>query len=203
MKSEFTRRELLGRTSIYGAGISLAMASGLPLAQGAAAASSKPASLDDAQWCTLEAMTGRLIPSGKTPGAVEANCVNFIDKALAHEEQSAASMVREGVTLLDSHCQANWHKPFCKLRPDQQDALLRGLEDGEISSWPADAEPSSQFFGYVRALTIMGFLADPKYGGNRAFGGWQVAGYPGPRHHRGGYTNAQMMGEEDIVPIWE
>lgn len=35
------------------------------------------------------------------------------------------------------------------------------------------------------ALTIMGFLADPKYGGNRDFTGWKVAHYPGPSHHRG------------------
>jgi hypothetical protein len=29
-----------------------------------------------------------------------------------------------------------------------------------------------------------------------------VAGYPGPRHDVGGYTPAQMIGEETIQAIW-
>ncbi|MGI9294954.1 MAG: hypothetical protein ACR2PS_13295 [Pseudomonadales bacterium] len=49
----------------------------------------------------------------------------------------------------------------------------------------------------------MGFLADPKYGGNKNYTGWQVAGYPGPRHHTGGYSSKQMMGVEAIKPVWD
>ena len=45
-------------------------------------------------------------------------------------------------------------------------------------------------------------MADPKYGGNADMVGWQVARYPGPRHHQGGYTAAQMVGEEAIVTLW-
>ena len=54
----------------------------------------------------------------------------------------------------------------------------------------------------MRAHTILGFLADPKYGGNRNHVGWKVVGYPGPRHKLGGYSPAQMRGEAKIETVW-
>ena len=203
MSNDLTRRGFLNRASIYGCGISLTLAGGLPLARAAAEKSTAPLSLSPAQWCAAEAMTARLIPSGDTPGALEANCVNFIDKALANEEKAALYMVRQCLDALDQHCEANNGSVFCHLSPEQQDGVLVNLENSDIRDWPEDAVPQSAFFGLVRALTIMGFLAEPKYGGNQGFAGWQLSGYPGPRHHRGGYTDAQMMGEETIKPVWE
>jgi len=203
VSNDLTRRGFLGRASLYGSGFSLAMVTGLPLALEAASKSSAPESLTQTQWCTVEAMTGRLIPTGDTPGAIEANCVNFIDKALAHEEHAALGMVQQGLEALNQHCRDIRQKDFCELTPEQQDAVLMKLEDGNITGWPEGGVHSAQFFGLIRALTIMGFLADPKYGGNRGFAGWQVAGYPGPRHHQGGYSDAQMMGEETIRPVWD
>ena len=58
------------------------------------------------------------------------------------------------------------------------------------------------FFETVRAHTLIGFLADPSYGGNRGHAGWRVSGYPGPRHHQGGYTPQQMLGRAPIRPVW-
>ena len=54
----------------------------------------------------------------------------------------------------------------------------------------------------MRVHTIIAFLADPKYGGNRDYIGWKLMGYPGPRHRHGGYTREQMLGEEKIKAIW-
>jgi gluconate 2-dehydrogenase gamma chain len=54
----------------------------------------------------------------------------------------------------------------------------------------------------VRAHTIMGFLADPKYGGNRDYAGWKIAGYPGGGHHLGGYSPEQLMGRAKIKAAW-
>jgi len=56
--------------------------------------------------------------------------------------------------------------------------------------------------GLIRMHTIVGFLADPKYGGNRDYVGWKVAGYPGGGHHLGGYSPAQMIGKEKIKTMW-
>jgi len=175
----------------------------LPLAEAAAAKSQTPETLTESEWSAVQAMTGRIIPSDDSPGAIEGNCVNFIDKALSHEEKAALGMVRLNLAALDQHCMATREKTFCTLAFSDQDTVLMALEDGQIRDWPPQAGDSANFFGFIRALTIMGFLADPKYGGNRNFSGWRAAGYPGPRHHRGGYSDDQMMGRDVIKPVWD
>ena len=200
--SDLTRRDFLGKTSIYGGSISLALAAGLPQATEAAAISQSRQTLTKSEWDSVEAMTDLIIPSDGSPGATEANCVNFIDKALAHEEQKALSMVQNSLSALDRYCHESLKENFSSLSTVQQKSLLATMEDNEMEGWPSKGASSAQFFGFIRALTIMGFLADPKYGGNNNFVGWQLAGYPGPRHHRGGYSDAQMMGTEVVEPIW-
>ena len=93
-------------------------------------------------------------------------------------------------------------RPFAKLGTAQQDALLRALERGTAAGWPEPAGPSPVFFETVRVHTIVGFLADPKYGGNRDFAGWRVTRYPGPRHRRGGYTPEQVTGQAKVRTVW-
>jgi gluconate 2-dehydrogenase gamma chain len=202
MSEDLTRRNFLGKASLYGGGLSLAMMTRLPLAEAAAAKSRKPESLSRIEWCAVEAMTGRIIPSQDSPGAIEADCVNFIDKALAHEEKAELAMIQQSIATLNQYSLTTNKLIFCDCTPADQDKLLISLEDDQLDSWPSTAGQSSEFFGFVRALTIMGFLADPKYGGNRDYNGWKLAGYPGPRHHRGGYTDAQMMGEETVAAVW-
>ena len=203
MNETLTRRSFLGKTSIYGAGLSLGLSTRLPLAEAAAIKSQEPESLSPVEWRTIEAMTARIIPSGDSPGAPDANCVNFIDKALANEEKNALGMIQNSVAALNLLSKTEAGLEFWQRTPEDLDQLLIRLEDNLVENWPASAAPSAQFFGVVRVLTIMGFLADPKYGGNRDHHGWKLAGYPGPRHHRGGYTDAQMMGEEPIIAMWE
>ena len=62
---------------------------------------------------------------------------------------------------------------------------------------------ADEFFEMVRIHTIIGFLADPKHGGNRDYAGWKAIGYPGAAHHRGGYTPGQMVGEQKVTAVWE
>jgi hypothetical protein len=54
----------------------------------------------------------------------------------------------------------------------------------------------------VRADTVIGLLAHPKYGGNRDYAGWRVSRYPGPRHHQGGCTPEQLTGAARVKTIW-
>jgi hypothetical protein len=44
--------------------------------------------LNATQWKTVAAMCNQILPTLDGSGANEANCVNFIDKALAHEEKN-------------------------------------------------------------------------------------------------------------------
>ena len=67
-----------------------------PEALRAAATSSEPVTFGPAQWQLVEALTARIIPTDHQPGAREANCVNFIDKALARAPRQALRRPRPG-----------------------------------------------------------------------------------------------------------
>jgi len=198
------RREFVRRGSLYGAGILIGLNTPRPKAAQAAAESVEPAILTKHEWETLDALTGRIIPADEDPGAREANCVNFIDKALAHEDAAALPLYQGGLAALDGVAMARFETRFVGLESAQQDEILAALERGTAKEWALSKElPSPMFFETVRIHTIVGFLADPSYGGNRDFSGWKVAGYPGPRHRRGGYTPEQVEGQAPIVPVWD
>jgi gluconate 2-dehydrogenase gamma chain len=201
MSNSLTRRDFLSKTTLYGS--SLALSVRLPLAEAAAKLSPAPEVLNASQWRSVEAMTARIIPTDHRPGAVEANCVNFIDKALANEEKDSAESIKECLDTLNTASKSHYNKPFAELANSDQERILTALETNSWKQWPDTATDSSEFFETIRVLTILGFLSDPKYGGNKNYVGWQVAGYPGPRHHRNGYTAKQMVGEEPIVAIWD
>ncbi len=199
-----SRRAFLQRGGIYGAGALVALSLPRPKAAQAAAESTDPVVLSRVEWANLEAATARIIPTDHQPGAREANCVNFIDKALANEDAVAVPLYKGGLAALVEVARARHGQGFAALDAAQQDAILADLEKGAAAEWAiADQLPSPLFFETVRVHTIVGFLADPAYGGNADFAGWRVAGYPGPRHRRGGYTPEQVEGKAPIVPIWE
>jgi len=191
---------MLYRTAIYGG--SAAVALHFPRAVRAAQESSEPLVLSVSEWRTVEAITGRIIPTDHEPGAIEAGCVNFIDKALAHEDADLRVEYQEGVGGVDRVSGRRFGRGFATLETSQQDEVLAALEAGQADGWPDGDLSSSQFFETVRSHTVLGFLADPKYGGNRDYVGWRVMGYPGPRHRSGGYTVEQTRGEADIPTVW-
>jgi gluconate 2-dehydrogenase gamma chain len=197
-----SRRKLLRDGSLLTGGLWLAAQVPFPRAARAAAETSEPLVLSAAEWQTLEAISARIIPTDGQPGAREAGCTNFIDKALANEEAETRPLYAVGLASVEAIAKASHQRPFAKLTAAQQDALLTSLEKGGAKGWPKEAPPSSMFFELVRAHTLIGFLADPKYGGNRDFAGWRVTGYPGPRHRRGGYTPEQVTGAAKVKTVW-
>ena len=207
MKREITRRTFVNTFvkggAIYGAGLVISMQIPRPNTARAAMESAEPITFSKLEWSTLEAITGRIIPKDEEPGAIDANCVNFIDKALAHEDAAAKPLYIAGLATVDGIARSRFEKSFAEIGADQQDALLRDLEKGSATEWQIPGLPSQLFFETARVHTLIGFLADPKYGGNRDYAGWRVSGYPGPRHRMGGYSPAQMAGEAPIVPVWD
>ena len=196
------RREFVGRSALYGTTFWLLWNVPRPRALRAAAQSTEAVVLSEDEWRTVEAITARIIPTDHDPGAIEANCVNFIDKALANEDTDLLPTYREGLPSVDAVAVERYGARFAEIEPDEQDEVLIALESGDVSGWSPESVPPEEFFETVRSHTLIGFLADPKYGGNRDYVGWKVAGYPGPRHDVGGYTPAQMIGEEGVRAIW-
>ncbi|MEE2665783.1 MAG: gluconate 2-dehydrogenase subunit 3 family protein [Myxococcota bacterium] len=203
MSGGVTRRDFVRGGSLYGAGLWLSLRLPRPATAAAAAASSAPVSFSAHEWETVEAITSRILPSDHQPGALEAGCVNFIDKALANEDAAARPLYTDGLQALDAVCTRRFAKPFVALEPAQRDGVLAALETGSATDWPLTELPSPLFFETLRLHTIVGFLADPEYGGNRDYAGWRVSGYPGPRHRLGGYLPEQLAGTAPIVPVWQ
>lgn len=203
MPSQITRRDFLLQSAAYGGAMWAALNLPRPRALAAAAASSTPVVLSAAEWKTVEAISGRIIPADEEPGAIEAGVVNFIDKALANEDAALKPVYQAGLVGVDAVAKRRFKKTFVELTAAEQDDVLRGLESGKADGWPAGPVKAADFFIVMRAHTVYGFLADPAYGGNRDYAGWKVAGYPGRQHHRGGYTKDQMQGKEPIVPVWK
>ena len=198
-----SRRDLLLGGALYGSSFWLLLNLPRPLAARAAEESSRPVVLGAGEWKTVEAIAGRIFPADHEPGAREAGCTNFIDKALAHEDAAMAPLYQVGLAGVDAVARKRFAQSFVTLGAEQQDEVLAALESDKAEGWPERAVvPSSTFFEAVRAHTIIGFLADPKYGGNRGYAGWKVAGYPGGGHHLGGYSPTQMMGTEKITAAW-
>jgi gluconate 2-dehydrogenase gamma chain len=202
VSERISRRTFLRSGSLYGAGLALALQLPRPRAVAAAAASSEPATFSDHEWKTVEAISGRIVPTDGEPGAIEALCVNFIDKALANEDAAARPLYTAGIAGVDAVARERFGRPFTALEAAPQDEILAALERGDAPGWPGDV-PAPLFFETLRVHTLVGFLADPKYGGNRDHAGWRVTGYPGPRHRLGGYTPDQVTGREAIRPIWQ
>jgi gluconate 2-dehydrogenase gamma chain len=203
MPNAISRRDLIVGSVTYGSSLWLLLNLPRPRAVRAAEESSKPLVLREDEWKTLEAITARIIPTDAEPGAREAGVTNFIDKALAHEDAAMAPLYGVGLAGVDAVARRGFEQPFVALDEKQQDAVLAALETGKADGWPERAVvASSVFFEAVRAHTIIGFLADPKYGGNRDYAGWKVTGYPGGGHHMGGYSPSQMMAKEKITTAW-
>jgi gluconate 2-dehydrogenase gamma chain len=196
-----TRREFLGRSAVCGGSFWLLWTLPRPLALEAARQSTDRLVFSESEWELVEAITGRIIPTDEDPGAVEAGCVNFIDKALAYEEAGQRDLYHVALRAIDDDAQARFGEGFAALRAQQQDEVLAAVESGQLRRWPSRT-PSEAFFQIICTHTIIGFLADPSYGGNLDYAGWKVIGYPGPRHDFGGYTPEQMIGEAKIQTVW-
>lgn len=118
------------------------------------------------QAAEIEAMAAQIIPADDTPGAREARVIYFIDRALATFDRGQQEVYVQG--LADLHAKANELFPttakFSELSPPQQIQVLTAMEE-------------SHFFFYVRLHTVMGFLANPEYGGNYGQIGWKTIGF--------------------------
>jgi len=178
-ESGFSRRELFARM-----GIAIGVAVGLPLsmpfrARAQAAASEAFMSLTAEEAEILRAIISRIIPADDNgPGALEARADRFIDRALAGALKAERDRYRTGLAALNSHARTVKGSAFAKLSAADQDAVMNEVQQGRATGFSGS---STEFFNLVRTNTIQGTFADPFYGGNANFIGWDLIGYPGTR----------------------
>jgi gluconate 2-dehydrogenase gamma chain len=135
----------------------------------AIAESGRPATLgffSPEQAVEIESVAAQIIPKDDTPGAREAGTIYFIDRALTTFDQDKQAAYTQGLKGL----QAKTHElfpnaeKFSELNPAQQVQVLTAIE-------------KTAFFGLVRLHTIVGFFANPEYGGNQEKIGWNLIGF--------------------------
>jgi gluconate 2-dehydrogenase gamma chain len=113
----------------------------------------------------IEALAAQIIPSDGTPGAREAGCIHFIDRALETFDKDKRELYRDGLAAAQ------------KIRVERfpQSHAIAGLEDSQAIALIKSIE-QTEFFKLLRAHTIMGFLATPTWGGNQGMVGWAHIG---------------------------
>jgi gluconate 2-dehydrogenase gamma chain len=107
---------------------------------------------------------------------------------------------REGLGALSELSRTRHGKEFVDLTDQEQDGVLEELSGkpkparvslvshgenaGEGGPPPTNQPVSDEGLGFFDSIVLhtrQGFYADPAYGGNDNFTGWNVIGYPGPR----------------------
>ncbi|HLH38457.1 MAG TPA: gluconate 2-dehydrogenase subunit 3 family protein [Bryobacteraceae bacterium] len=141
---------------------------------------------NEAQAAEIEAITAQIIPSDEDPGAREAHCVIFIDRALSGFDKSKQAVYTAGLEDLRKKVQELYPgaAKFSALTSEQQIKTLTAME-------------RTPFFTVVRNHTVMGFLSRPSHGGNYNKVGWKLIAYDDSLNFKPpfGYYDAQYENE--------
>lgn len=118
------------------------------------------------QAAEVEAIAAQIIPTDDSPGAREARVIYFIDRALMTFDKDKQPEYVKGLRELQAARKKMFRnsRKFSELTSEQQIALLKKIE-------------KTGFFNLVRTHTVMGFFADPEYGGNFNQAGWKLIGF--------------------------
>jgi gluconate 2-dehydrogenase gamma chain len=125
------------------------------------------------QAADVDAMASQIIPTDDTPGAHEARCVYFIDRALTTFLRDSQPVYTQGLKDLQAKTQELFPSAgkFSALTSAQQIQLLTAIEN-------------TPFFTTVRTHTITGMFASPAHGGNYSQAGWELIGFEDTLHFR-------------------
>lgn len=172
-----------------------------------------------AEAAFIDAALQRLIPADELgAGAVEAGVTRFIDRQLAgpfgqavdwymagpwsdgtqqqgfQSKHAPAQIYRIAIAAIDAR--VSGAHGFAGLDVARRDAWLQDLHDDK----PKLGEVSAKtFFDLLWHNTQEGFFADPLYGGNQGFAGWQLIGFTGPRYNH--LATIGRFGVRDRRPV--
>jgi len=118
------------------------------------------------QAADIDAVASQIIPTDDTPGAHEAHCVYFIDRALTTFLRESQPVYTQGLEDLQAKTKELFPDAgrFPALSSAQQIRLLTAIEN-------------TPFFRTVRNHTIIGMFASPAHGGNDSKVGWKLIGF--------------------------
>ncbi len=107
---------------------------------------------------TASAVAERIIPRTDTPGAIDVGVPAFINlMCVGYLKVDEHDLILGGLDELDNRSTGAHGRPFSKLSPEDQDALLKAIA----------VEPQgklSRFFRQMRELTILGYFTSEEVG---------------------------------------
>jgi hypothetical protein len=139
------RREVLQIT----AGV---MAAGPLLAQ---ARGWKPQTFNAHQNDTVIVLTEIIIPATDTPGAKAAQVNRYLDLLLHDGPYAVKDSFLEGLEFLDNYSSRKHGKPFVKLTPAQQIAIVEAFDQNQ----EPDMAPGNRFFRLAKQWTSRVYYA--------------------------------------------
>ncbi|NMB74345.1 MAG: gluconate 2-dehydrogenase subunit 3 family protein [Myxococcales bacterium] len=102
------------------------------------------------------------------PGAQEAGAMAYIEYWTMREPFLATGReFRLGARHLDRLARERQRKPFAALSPEEQDGILRHLQQGGVRAKNFDG---AGFFVRLLSFVVEAVFCDPRYGGNPAVG---------------------------------
>ena len=121
---------------------------------------------NESEAAEVAAIVEQILPSDDGPGAKEAGIVYFIDRALTTFDTSLQPAYRKGLSEVQDVRRKMFPEStsIASLPQDRQLELVRAIE-------------KTEFFETVRTHTLLGFLGNPSYGGNRDKVGWKHIGF--------------------------
>lgn len=142
--------------------------------------------LEPDEWATLEAVCARLLPQpDRSDHPVP--IAPFIDEMLARklgegyryeEMPELRSSWRLGIAGVEREAQLRGGRRFAELPSEEQDGILRAIQEGEVDGDPWDVLPPKRFFSDTLLRTVVGiYYAHPA--------AWSEIGWGGPASPRG------------------
>lgn len=145
----------------------------------------------------LDAVLSRLVPHDEHGAdARELGLHAFILARLSGARRADVGTYAAGLRELDLRARGRHGRGFAALTDDERDEVLADLEfeEAQLPPWTR----GDAFLETVLRDVREGMFGDPSYGGNREARGWDLLGYPDPRHT---WTAADQRMDVVIVPL--
>lgn len=124
----------------------------------------------------MVAIADRLLPADASgPGAKDVDVAAFFDKVMKDDRLGTIHpLLKRGCAFLMKAAHAEANAGFAALDAAAQDDLLLRLSENKMRP---DGFQGPTFVRVMLALTLEGYLGDPRHGGNKGGLGWRTLGF--------------------------
>jgi hypothetical protein len=154
----------------------------------------QPRFFDQTEWAMVQAVAARIVPQPRRQGGhgeggngEEVPVAALVDTRLHENHQDGYRNVklplpreawRRGLRALDAEARSAYSVPFAMLEGEQQDALLKKMESGDLHGPAWEGMPSKEFWSHhLLRDVVYAYYSHPT--------AWSEIGWGGPASPRG------------------